>query len=108
MGVLRSNGEDYTYEWVYGPWKAEVNFNSQDILLQEAATVDEKWPLTHGSYSNILALYDPAGFFTQLRQIVVSQPEEKFTAVIRGVIVGELNAGLVSKKRAKSHFKPVS
>lgn len=90
MCVLRSSDEDYVYEWAHGPWKAEVNFYSQDILLQEAAEVDERWPLTHGAYSYIRALYDPDEFFVKLSQVVAAQPEEKFTAVIRGVIVGEL------------------
>jgi predicted nucleotidyltransferase len=45
--VLRTTGEERVYEWMPGPWKAEVNIYSRDRILEEAATVDERWPLTH-------------------------------------------------------------
>ena len=38
--VLDTSGEDYSYEWAYGPWKAEVNFYSPDVLLAQAAERD--------------------------------------------------------------------
>jgi len=88
--VLRSIGEEYGYEWSHGTWKAEVDFCSQDVLLQKAAEVDGKWPLTHGAYCRVLALHDPDRFFVKLRDTVSSQPEERFITAIRGVIVGEL------------------
>lgn len=88
--VLRSKGEDYSYEWSYGPWKAEVNFISDDVVLADAAEVDERWPLTHGAFCHILPLYDPEGFFSKLPDLVLSQPEEKFNNIIKATIVGEL------------------
>jgi kanamycin nucleotidyltransferase len=88
--VLRSTGQEYSFEWSHGPWKAEVDFYSQDALLRQAAKVDGDWPLTHSSYYNVLALYDPDDFFPKLREHVSSQPHESFIKAIRGVIVGEL------------------
>jgi kanamycin nucleotidyltransferase len=88
--VLRTAGEDYTHEWSHGPWKAEVNFYSEDVLLGEAAEVDGTWPLTHGAFRNVMAFHDPTGFFVKLRDTVDSQPAERFIATMRGVIVGEL------------------
>ena len=85
--VLNTIGENYSYEWTPGPWKAEVDVMSADILLNQAARVDSRWPLTHDCYSHIHALYDPLSFFAQLHQAVSSQPQEKFTAAIREMIV---------------------
>src|SRR5579863_7606575 len=85
--VLDTPNEDYDYEWVHGPWKAEVNFLSQNILLAKAAEVDERWPLTHGAFCNVLALHDPHDFFTTLRNVVLSQSQECFTKAIRGCII---------------------
>ena len=100
--VLRSTGEEYSYEWAHGSWKAEVDFYSQDILLQKAAEVDVDWPLTHGAYCDVLALYDPEGFFAKLRDTVLSQPQERFIAAIREVIMGELYE-LIGKLRNAQH-----
>lgn len=90
MCVLDTAGDDYNYEWTVGPWKAEVDFYSPDVLLAQATAVDGDWPLTHGAYQHVLALYDPGDFFSQLRAAVTAPPPERFTATIRGVIVGEL------------------
>ena len=88
--ALRNTGEEYSYEWSYGPGKVEVNFCSQDVLMQMAAEVDVDWPLTHGAYCHVLPLYDPDLFFVKLRDVTSSQPQEAFITTIRGVIVGEL------------------
>ncbi len=88
--TLDTSGEDYDYEWVHGPWKAEVNFLSKDILLAKAAEVDERWSLTHGAFCNILAFHDPQNFFATLRDVVLSQPPERFVEAIRGCIIFEL------------------
>ena len=100
--VLRSTGEEYSYEWSHGSWKAEVDFYSQDILLRKAAEVDVDWPLTHGAYCDVLALYDPELFFAKLRDTVLSQSQERFITAIRGVIVGELYE-LIGKLRNARH-----
>ena len=88
--VLDTSDEDYDYEWVHDPWKAEINFLSKNVLLVKAAEVDERWPLTHGAFCNVLAFHDPHNFFTTLRDVVLSQPQERFTAAIRGCIIFEL------------------
>lgn len=63
--VLKESSEpvDYSYEWSTGPWKAEVNVLSADVLLKNASTVEGQWPLTHGPFFSPLSLYDPDGFF---------------------------------------------
>jgi len=100
--VLGTAGEDYSHEWTTGPWKAEVNFVSQDILFARAAEVDERWPLTHGAYIHTRPLHDPEGIFLQLRQIVLGQPGGKFTAAVRLLIVGDIYE-LVGKVRNAQH-----
>lgn len=88
--VLGTPDEDYDHEWVHGPWKAEINFLSKNVLLAKAAEVDERWPLTHGAFCNVLAFHDPHNFFAILRDVVLSQPQEHFTSAIRGCIIFEL------------------
>lgn len=88
--VLDTPDEDYDYEWVHGPWKAEINFLSKNVLLAKAADVDERWSLTHGAFCNILAFHDPYNFFATLRDVVLSQPQEHFTEAIRDCIIYEL------------------
>ena len=85
--VLDTTGEKYIHEWLHGPWKAEVDVFSEDVLLAEASQVDERWSLTHGCYFYVQAFYDPSNFFAKLSHIASSQPEEKFFTAIRDLIV---------------------
>jgi kanamycin nucleotidyltransferase len=88
--VVAGSGLDSTFEWNAGPWKAEVNVQSRDILLEDAARVEGDWPITHGAYSQVLAVYDPSDFFEELRIAVHSQPESKFQEAIKEIIVGDI------------------
>ncbi len=104
LAVLTTSGEDSTYEWTPGPWKAEVNFKSRDVVLAQAAEVDELWPLTHGAFVFIEPLHDPEGLFPELRAVALGQPEAKFRAALRSLIVGDLYE-LVGKVRNAEHTR---
>lgn len=90
--VLEESGEEieFSYEWSAGPWKAEVNVCSADVLLNTAATVEDDWPLTHGPFFSPLSLYDPKGFFETLKKAAESPSKEEFTEGINGILVGEM------------------
>ncbi|MFD1176424.1 ANT(4')-I family aminoglycoside nucleotidyltransferase [Paenibacillus puldeungensis] len=90
--VLRESSEsvDFSYEWSAGPWKAEVNVCSADILLETAATVEGDWPLTHGPFFTQLSLYDPEGFFLKLSEAAESPIKKDFRRAIHEVLVGEM------------------
>lgn len=90
--VLKESGEkiEFSYEWSAGPWKAEVNVCSADVLLNTAATVEDDWPLTHGPFFSPLSLYDPKGFFETLKKAAESPSQEDFTEGINGILVGEM------------------
>jgi kanamycin nucleotidyltransferase len=98
--VLRTWGERRTYEWVHEPWKAEVDVYSADVLLAEAARVEDDWPLTHGSFEVVLPLHDPEGFFERPRVSATSQPEERFREAIAGIVVGELYEDVAKVRNA--------
>ncbi|MFD1675914.1 ANT(4')-I family aminoglycoside nucleotidyltransferase [Alicyclobacillus fodiniaquatilis] len=89
--VLHDSGQtvEYCYEWSAGPWRAEVDVYSANILLKNAATVKGRWPLTHGAYFSTLSLYDPDGFFHDLRTAVESPAQSDFNRAINEVLINE-------------------
>ncbi|WP_339265062.1 ANT(4')-I family aminoglycoside nucleotidyltransferase [Paenibacillus sp. FSL W8-0187] len=90
--VLNESNEsvDFSYEWSAGPWKAEVNVCSADVLIKVASTVEGDWPLTHGPFFSQLCLYDPEGFFPRLKEAAESPTKEDFRHAIHEVLVGEM------------------
>ena len=44
--VLHGEGIDQSFEWSTGPWKAEVDVYSPDVILAQAAEVDGDWSIT--------------------------------------------------------------
>lgn len=90
--VLDESSEkiEFSHEWSAGPWKAEVNVCSADVLMNTAATVEDDWPLTHGPFFSPLSLYDPKGFFSKLKKAAESPANEDFTQAINGILVGEM------------------
>lgn len=88
--VLGTTGEEFTYEWATGPWKAEVDFYSEEILLAKAQHVEGRWPLTHGSFFRVLPLYDPESFFDRLREAAASPTVEEFRRAICETLYGEI------------------
>ncbi|MGC5772485.1 ANT(4')-I family aminoglycoside nucleotidyltransferase [Paenibacillus pabuli] len=85
-----SESVEFSYEWSAGPWKAEVNVCSEDVLLETASTVEGEWPLTHGPFFSQLSLYDPKGFFPKLKEVAESPTIEDFRHAINEVLVGEM------------------
>ncbi|MFD0713803.1 ANT(4')-I family aminoglycoside nucleotidyltransferase [Paenibacillus sp. GCM10027626] len=81
---------DFSYEWSAGPWKAEVNVLSANVILETAATVEDDWSLTHGPFFAPLSLYDPKNFFSTLKEAAESPTREEFTQAINGILVGEM------------------
>lgn len=90
--VLKDADEevDFSYEWSSGPWKAEVNVRSANVVLNDAAAVEGDWPLTHGPFFSPLSLYDPDGFFSKLKEAAQSTSSVDFTNAINEVLVGEM------------------
>jgi kanamycin nucleotidyltransferase len=88
--ILNGQGIEKRYEWSAGPWKAEVDVQSADVLVKWASELDEMWSLTHGSCVDILSLHDPENFFATLKEKVFDHNDQEFDAVIKDLIVGEL------------------
>lgn len=88
--VLRSDGEEYSFEWSAGPWKAEVDVYSEAILLAKAARVSGSWPMTHGAFQTATPLYDPDGYFQQVRDAASAPTDEQIRTAIEETLVGEL------------------
>ena len=88
--ILNALDEDFCYDWTAGDWKAEVNFESEEHIIEEATTVDEKWPLTHGQFFNILPIYDPNDFFTELKVKASLIDSSKFKEAICRTLVEEM------------------
>jgi len=96
--VVKGEEIDYSLEWSTGPWKAEVDVYSPEVVLAQAREVDGDWSITHGAFVRVLPLFDPQDFFVRLKETALSQPEEVFRCRIKEVIVGDLYE-LVGKVR---------
>jgi kanamycin nucleotidyltransferase len=96
--VVQGEEIDQSFEWSTGPWKAEVNVYSPEVILGLAAEVEGDWAVTHGAYVRVLPVFDPTGFFPRLKETVFSHPEEVFRWRMKEVIVGDLYE-LVGKAR---------
>ncbi|WP_020062018.1 ANT(4')-I family aminoglycoside nucleotidyltransferase [Bacillus sp. 123MFChir2] len=88
--ILYSLKDSYSYEWTSGNWKAEVNFDSEEDIVEEATTVEENWPLTHGQFFTMLPIYDPEDFFKELRQKASSIDKTIFEKTICKTLVEEM------------------
>ncbi|MEI4801834.1 ANT(4')-I family aminoglycoside nucleotidyltransferase [Bacillus sp. NPDC077411] len=88
--ILNSLEDSYSYEWTAGDWKAEVNFDSEEDIVEEATTIEEDWPLTHGQFFTILPIYDPEEFFQELRQKASSVDHTIFKKAICKTLVEEM------------------
>jgi len=96
--IIQGEEIDYSYEWSTGPWKAEVDVYSPEVILAQAREVDGDWSITHGAFVHVWPLFDPQNFFVRLKETALSQPEEVFRYRIKEVIVGDLYE-LVGKVR---------
>lgn len=100
--VVRGQGVDICHEWSAGPWKAEVDVYSEDVVLAWASELDVDWPVTHGACTNVWALYDPSCFFPRLRDAALLHPDYAFQEVIRDVIVGEIYERIGKARNARA------
>jgi kanamycin nucleotidyltransferase len=80
----------YSYEWTAGDWKAEVNFDQAEVIIEEAITVEEDWPLTNGKFFDLQPLYDPSGFFLELKDKAATVENARFKEAICKTIVEEM------------------
>ncbi|WP_062355227.1 kanamycin nucleotidyltransferase C-terminal domain-containing protein [Bacillus kwashiorkori] len=78
------------YEFIYENIKIEIDVNTKSQLLKEAQTIDEMWPIVAGSYAEVLKIYDPTDFFSELKTTVLTYDEAKFTNAIRQFMIDEL------------------
>ncbi|GAB0168163.1 hypothetical protein LSPCS325_16000 [Lysinibacillus sp. CTST325] len=88
--ILNSLDESFNYEWTAGAWKAEVNFESAEDIIEEATAVDEEWPLTHGQFFNIQPVYDPNDFFPELKTKATSVDSSIFKEAICRTLIEEM------------------
>lgn len=96
--VVQGKGVDQCLEWSAGPWKAEVDVWSKDVLLEWVTEVEGDWPLKAGACTEVLAIYDPTDLFSRLRDTALSHQDAELEQVIRDLIVGEIYE-LVGKLR---------
>ena len=103
--VVQGQGVDVCHEWSVGPWKAEVDVYSEDVVLEWASELDVDWSVTHGACVHVWVLYDPSGFFPRLRDAALLHPDHAFEEAIRDVIVGEIyeRIGKVRNARAEGN-----
>ncbi|HCV6541350.1 TPA: aminoglycoside O-nucleotidyltransferase ANT(4')-Ia [Staphylococcus aureus] len=90
MCVMSTEEAEFSHEWTTGEWKVEVNFDSEEILLDYASQVESDWPLTHGQFFSILPIYDSGGYLEKVYQTAKSVEAQTFHDAICALIVEEL------------------
>lgn len=88
--IVAGEGIDHSLEWSTGPWKAEVNLQSEDMLLEEAREFDDMWPVMHGKSVHNIAIFDPDGLLPLARQAVYDHADEAFEELLKEIIIGDL------------------
>jgi kanamycin nucleotidyltransferase len=88
--VLQGENIETAYEWATETWKGLVNVYSQDIMLRDAAIIDETWPFVQSGYVYIRPLYDPDNFFPSIREIALKPRPHEFDQAVQNLIVGDL------------------
>lgn len=88
--IVKGKDIDEPYEWTEGPWKAEVNVLSLDVIQAEAAEFEEYWPISHSAYANPNLLHDPQNLFAGIRKLALEHSDEEFNQLIADTIVGEV------------------
>ena len=108
--VLRGTAIEIWHEWVEGPWKAEVDAFSSDVMLSYASELEGNWAMTQGSYVHVLTLHDPENFFPKLKKTALDHTDEAFNEIIRLLIIGEIYemVGKLRNARAQANPGPVS
>ena len=106
MCVLRGEGIDYSADWTTGPWKAEVNFFSADVVRAGAAELEEDWSLTQGVFAFMHPLYDPAQFFATLPPLVFGHSQAEFNTIMKLHIVGEVYEAMGKLRNAQHNSYP--
>lgn len=100
--IVKGKDFEHNYEWCEGGWKAEVNVLSLDILQENASEFEETWPLTHGAFVHMLALYDPENLLPPLKELVFGHSDEDFSQLLADTIVWEVFE-LMGKIRNAAH-----
>lgn len=88
--IVRGEGIETSHEWSAGPWKAEVDVYSLDVVLRAAAELDGPWAMTHGAFVTVLPFYDPHGLFPQLAAAALNHADAEVNAVLHDLVVGEI------------------
>jgi kanamycin nucleotidyltransferase len=106
FGVLRTEHYKHRYEWCTAEWKAEVDLYGKQTLLERAARVDGRWPLTHSALQSVLPLYDPEQFFAEIRTVAQSASEMLFRETIKELLVEEVYEGIGKIRNAQAEGSP--
>ncbi len=88
--VIDGNNIERCFEWSEGPWKAEVDVYSPDVILAQAAELDEFWPLTHGAYVYVQPIHDPQDIFAHVRKVALAHTDQEINAMLREVLIGDI------------------
>lgn len=105
--IIRGEGVDECLEWSAGPWKAEVDVVSPEVILADAESLDGDWAVTHGAFVYVEPIYDPDGFFPTLSQMVFAHSDSAYKLRMEEVIVGEIYE-LVGKVRNAVNRQAIS
>jgi kanamycin nucleotidyltransferase len=106
--VIAGSAIDTSYEWSEGPWKAEVDVYSPDVILASAAELDEFWPITHGAYTHVVPILDDGEIFPRIAQAVLGHSDAEFDTLMREVLIGDFYEVVGKARNAVAQNRPFS
>lgn len=77
------------FEIVYTPFKVELNVLTKQAFWEQAASIDDAWPIKAGSYVDILAVYDPQHLFEQAKTLPWQATDQQIKEVMQTFMVWE-------------------
>lgn len=90
MHVITRDGADLErHEFVYEPFKIEIDTEQKSNFFQEAAEVDDSWPIKAGMFIHIVPIFDPEQIFEKVKKLPFQVSDKAFRDTMREFMIWE-------------------
>ncbi len=90
MHIVSEDGYEIEgHEFIYGKFKMELDTSQRSELLERASEVSDNWPVKAGSFVHIKPVYDPSGFFEEVKRLPMEVSKNAIRDVMREFMIWE-------------------